>query len=152
MKASRARRPVPALMALIALTTALTGVLLAGCASDALPPEKPPPATLQPIPGSPLHRVVLTAEGLASLQLETAPVRQVNGHDVVPMTAVVYDPHGAPWTYLVAGPRTYLRAAIVISGVAGGMATLASGPPAGTPIVTVGAPELLGAEYGVGEE
>jgi len=29
---------------------------------------------------------------------------------------------------------------------------LRSGPPPGTPVVTVGAPELLGAEYGVGEE
>jgi hypothetical protein len=131
----------------------LLGVLgLAACGSAHGEPASPPPAVLQDIPGSPVRRVVLSEQGLASLQLRTGAVQDVGGHPVIPMTAVVYDPKGAPWAYRVVGPRTYVRQPLVIDHVTDGLATLASGFPPGSAVVTVGAPELLGAEYGVGEE
>ena len=71
---------------------------------------------------------------------------------VIPLAAVIYDPQGRSWTYTIAAPRTFVRRAIVIDRIDGDEAFLRSGPPVGTPVVTVGAPELLGAEYGVGEE
>jgi len=71
---------------------------------------------------------------------------------VIPVTAVIYDPRGNSWTYTIVGPRAFARQAIVIDHIVGDEAFLRSGPPVGTPVVTVGAPELLGAEYGVGKE
>lgn len=71
---------------------------------------------------------------------------------VIPLTAVIYDPQGRSWTYVVTAPRSFIREAIVIDHTVGAKVFLRAGPPAGTPVVTLGAPELLGAEYGVGEE
>jgi len=71
----------------------------------------------------------------------------------VPYAAVVYDSDGSTWAYIEAAPRTYVRRAIVVDSIVGGTAYLRSGPPVGTPVVVVGAPELLGAEYQIaGEE
>lgn len=71
---------------------------------------------------------------------------------VIPLTAVIYDPQGRSWTYVTPAPRTFVRQAITIDHMVGDQVYLRSGPAVGTPVVTVGAAELLGAEYGVGEE
>ena len=48
---------------------------------------------------------------------------------------------------------TYVRKAITVDSIVGDTAYLTKGPPAGTQVVVVGAPELLGAEYEIaGEE
>jgi hypothetical protein len=65
---------------------------------------------------------------------------------------LIYDPQGRAWTYAQVGPLTFVRRAVVVDHVTGEAVYLRAGPRAGTRIVTVGAPELLGAEYGVGEE
>jgi hypothetical protein len=70
---------------------------------------------------------------------------------VVPYSAVVYDIHGDAWVYTAATePRTYIRHAVTIDYVEGGLAVVSDGPPTGTLVVTVGAAELSGAEFGVG--
>ncbi len=71
---------------------------------------------------------------------------------VVPLTAVVYDPQGVAWVYTATATRTFVRTKIVIDHTSSGSAYLSSGPPVGSAAVTVGASELLGAEYGVGGE
>jgi hypothetical protein len=49
--------------------------------------------------------------------------------------------------------RTYERKPITVTDIDGAVALLSVGPPAGTPVVTVGAAELLGTEYNIsGEE
>jgi hypothetical protein len=70
----------------------------------------------------------------------------------IPLTALVYDPQGLAWTYVAVGPNAYKRAAVKVDHIYGDYVLLADGPRAGAPVVTVGAPELLGVEYGVGEE
>jgi hypothetical protein len=71
---------------------------------------------------------------------------------MVPVPALVYDPEGSSWVYTNPAPLTYIRAAVVVDHVEGDNAILRTGPPLGTAVVSVGAQELLGAEYGVGEE
>ena len=136
------------------------------------------PAKLIPVPGSTLQKVVLTAPAAKQIGVETTPVQAVavpppsaapstvptatpapitSPHAVptmttIPVTAVIYDPEGKPWTYTIPAKLTYLRVPIVVDHVDGNTAYLSSGPPVGTPVVSQGAPELLGAEYGVGEE
>ena len=67
-------------------------------------------------------------------------------HKVVPYSAVYYDGKGAAWVYVNTQPLTYERQRIEVERIAGDLAVLSGGPPIGTPIVTVGAPMLFGAE------
>ena len=118
------------------------------------------PARLVALPGSPVKEVVLTDSAVSQIGIEMTIVRAVprNGAsritEVVPVAAVIYDPTGASWTYTNPNqdPDVFLRVPIVIERVDAQNAYLISGPPAGTPVVSQGADELLGVEYGVGEE
>ncbi|HEY1487587.1 MAG TPA: hypothetical protein VGF84_15885 [Micromonosporaceae bacterium] len=168
------RRP----MSLI-LTAAVAVIVLtvAGCAKapaeeGSLGGQDAQPAKLIAVPGSSLHKVVLTPAAVKQVGIETTPVAQMPANvptaastaiasggtataakmTEIPVTAVIYDPQGASWTYTIPAERTYLRVPIVVDRVDGDTAYLSSGPPVGTPVVSQGAPELLGAEYGVGEE
>ena len=64
----------------------------------------------------------------------------------VPYSAVYYDAKGNGWVYVSPKPLTYERRPIVIDRIRGDIAVLSEGPPVGTPIVTVGAALLYGAE------
>jgi hypothetical protein len=142
----------------VSLTVAMLG--LAGCAHHQ-PAYRDAPETAQvtPVPGTDLHRVTLTGEAMRQLGIATEPTRAAKAPagarstpTAIPVTAVIYDPEGASWAYTVPEPRTFVRGSIVIDHIDGDDAILTSGPPLGTPVVTVGAAELLGVEYGVGEE
>jgi hypothetical protein len=65
---------------------------------------------------------------------------------VVPYSAVYYDGKGGAWVYVNTNPLTFERQRIAVERVAGDVAVLSDGPPVGTPIVTVGASLLYGAE------
>jgi hypothetical protein len=75
---------------------------------------------------------------------------QVAGSDekqkVVPYGSVYYDAKGAPWVYVNGTPLTYQRERIGVERIVGDLAVLSEGPAVGTPIVTVGAAMLYGAE------
>lgn len=124
----------------------------AGCSRQSNDPPPAPPAVLGAVPGSALPAVTLSEEGLRAVRVQTVPAQAAPAGVVIPAKAVIYSPDGAAWTYVAIGPRSYLRHAIVVDHISGVGAVLSSGPAAGTPVVTVGAPELLGTEYGVGEE
>ena len=70
---------------------------------------------------------------------------------VIPYAAVLYDLHGETWVYTNPEPLVFVRQPITVDFVDGDRAVLLDGPPAGTAIVTVGAPELFGADTGVGK-
>ena len=67
---------------------------------------------------------------------------------VIPYAAVLYDADGKTWVYANPGPRTFLRAPITVDRIDGDDAFLSDGPPSGTAVVTVGAEELYGTEFG----
>ena len=72
---------------------------------------------------------------------------------VIPYSAVVYDTDGSTWTYVNTTGRTFVRDRITVAAIEGHSALLSAGPAVGARVVTVGAPELLGAEYDIsGEE
>ena len=153
----RFRRGCAAVLVIVCLT-------LAGCAksSPVAEPSDPDPAEVQPIAGTDLSRVVLTAEAESTLGIATDTVRadatrtaggsSSAAKTSVPMGAVIYDPTGLSWVYTSTAARTYERAQIAIAQTTSQTAYLSSGPPVGMTIVTTGASELLGAEYGVGGE
>jgi hypothetical protein len=107
-----------------------------------------------PVSGTPLKKIVLSSAAAARIGIRTAPTTtrpRASGARTlaVPYAAVIYDPHGAPSVYTSPAPRTYVRQPVLIDEVAGSTAFLRRGPPAGTPVVEVGAAELFGVETGV---
>jgi RND family efflux transporter MFP subunit len=66
----------------------------------------------------------------------------------VPWSAVIHDLHGGTWVYEQTGERAFVRRRVVVRFVTGDRAVLATGPPAGTRIVSAGAAELFGTETG----
>ncbi|MDQ1420444.1 MAG: hypothetical protein QOJ52_2406 [Acidimicrobiaceae bacterium] len=164
----------PRLLALSIL--ALVGLLLAGCAKSkprAETVEKA--ATIIPIPGTNRVQVRLTPEAVKRLDVHTGTVRDqavaprptapVDGapasapaltvRRVIPFAALLYAPAGDAFTYVNVQPDLYERTSISVDYVVGDLAVLSAGPPTGPPVgtavVTVGGPELSGAEFGVGE-
>ena len=65
---------------------------------------------------------------------------------VVPYSAVYYDAKGAAWVYVSTRPLKFERRRVTVERVIGDLAILSDGPPAGMPVVTVGAALLYGAE------
>lgn len=70
---------------------------------------------------------------------------------VVPLEAVVRDMSGGSWVYERTDSVTFTRRRVEIARVAGGRAILASGPRPGVLVVTAGAAELFGTEFGPGK-
>ena len=126
----------------------VASVLLVGC-EETQPESADEPAQVVPIKGSDVPKVVLTAEAAHRIGLKTATVEPSETGTAVPLAAVVYDRDGSTWVYTVEAPLTYVRERVTLGDVDGDVALLEDGPPAGTEVVTVGAAELLGSEYGV---
>jgi hypothetical protein len=70
---------------------------------------------------------------------------------VVPKASVLHDIHGGTWVYENTGPHTFTRRRIEVRYVSDAGAVLARGPKAGTKVVTDGAAELFGTEFGIGK-
>jgi hypothetical protein len=133
---------------LLAGLLAVAAIGLSGCVSTQADTggNADQPATVQPVPGTSLHKVVLIHEAVSRLGIKTEPVTAKG----IPLAAVVYDKDGATWAYTNPEPDTYVRQAVALGAVDGDLAALQNGPAAGVAVVTVGAAELLGAEFGVG--
>ena len=75
----------------------------------------------------------------------------------VPWAAVLHDIHGGTWVYEQVAPQTFVRRRVHVRFVSDGSAVLAVGPKPGTQVVadaqvvTDGAAELYGTEFGFGK-
>jgi hypothetical protein len=113
------------------------------------------PAVAEPVKGTDVIRVTLTAEAAKRLGLRTADVRSDGPgttRTVIPYNAVLYDPDGGTWTYTNPQPLVFQREDISVARIDGDTAILSKGPPVGTAVVTAGATEIWGVEYGGIEE
>ena len=81
----------------------------------------------------------------------TLPMRIRARSLVVPWAAILYDVHGGAWVYEQVAPLTYARRRVEVKYVDAHGAILAAGPKPGAKIVTDGAAELFGTEFGVGK-
>jgi hypothetical protein len=77
------------------------------------------------------------------------PTRESAEGLVVPYAAILYDVNGGEWIYVRKADHVYTRQRVAVRAIVGGAAMIAAGPPVGTEIVTTGAPELFGTEFGV---
>ena len=138
----------------VRVVAVLAGVLLAACGSStAGEPEGDGPASVEENAGSDLARVTLTDDAARRIGLHTALVEAASGTVTrIPYAAVLYDPDGHSWAFVKSGELTFERAAIDVDHIDGDIVFLSGGPEVGTEIVTTGAPQLYGAETGVGED
>ena len=129
-----------------------------GAAGPAVPPDGPP-VTVEPVDGSDVLRVVLSARAAERLGIETAVLGAGSGtgrlagtgaagggRTEVPYSAVLYDAGGDTWVYTNPAALTFLRQRVRVDRIDGNRVFLTDAPPAGTTIVTVGGAELLAAE------
>jgi hypothetical protein len=139
---------------IVAVLMILISLQLVACGQTSSSTESSPPAKVESI-GQDLSRVILTAEASKRLGIETALVSQAQvggtSREVIPYAAVYYDLNGATWVYTNPSPLTFVRASITVDSITGNVAVLSAGPPVGTAVVTVGATELYGTEFGVGQ-
>uniref|UniRef100_A0A7C3AS68 Uncharacterized protein n=1 Tax=Thermorudis sp. TaxID=1969470 RepID=A0A7C3AS68_9BACT len=143
-------------MTWIVAAVLLASLALSACSQATARPaaSAEEPSKLEPIEGTELSRVILTEKAAERLGIETDQVRQVKitgeQRTVVPYAAVLYTEDGETWIYTNPEPPVFVRQSITVERIEGDQAILTDGPPVGTPVVTAGAAELFGIEFGVG--
>ena len=70
---------------------------------------------------------------------------------VVPHSALLNDIHGGTWVYVRTAPRVYARRRVEVQDIVNGLAILSRAPEIEAQVVTNGAAELYGVEFGVGK-
>jgi hypothetical protein len=135
----------------LAAALVIAVLLLSACAQGTSAVGDTEPVQVKAGNGANLARLTLTEQAVRRLDIKTAPTGTSGRQKVVPYSAVLYDKDGDTWAYTNPEPQVFVRAPIVVDRVEGASAYLSQGPPAGTAVVTVGAAELFGAEFGVGE-
>jgi hypothetical protein len=143
----------------VLVVTGLAALPLSGCSSnsqDAAVANDEHPSSVKPIKGTTRSEVRLSARAAKRLGIRTASIRvkRIAGseREILPYSAVLYDAQGNTYTYTNPEPRVFVRQRVKVDRIEGGEAILSHGPPAGTAVVTVGAPELHGVEYEVEED
>lgn len=132
--------------------TLLLTLVLSACGGTAEEDAAESPAAVEQIKGTELNRVTLTAEAAKRLDVQTVAARSDGKRTVIPYAAVLYDPDGRTWTYTSPEQLVFVRKDINVDRIDGDAAILNAGPSPGTAVVTVGADELWGVEYGGIEE
>jgi RND family efflux transporter MFP subunit len=79
------------------------------------------------------------------------PLRSTEARLVVPRSSVLFDAFGGSWVYEARGGGVFVRQRIALADFVGDSAVLQRGPASGTQVVTVGAAELFGTEFGAGK-
>lgn len=78
----------------------------------------------------------------------TLPLKGEAESLVAPYAAILYDLNGGAWVYEAMGKHVFARRRVIVDHVIGTEAVLAIGPKPGTKVVTDGAAELFGTEFG----
>jgi multidrug efflux pump subunit AcrA (membrane-fusion protein) len=130
-----------------ALGLVVLGLALSACGGSSNTAAPVEPAKLTKLAGG-VSQITLTADAAKRIDVKTAAVESDGGNTVIPYSAVLYDPDGATWTYTNPKKLVFVRADITVKSIAGDRAILTKGPAPGTAVVTLGATELWGVEYG----
>ena len=70
---------------------------------------------------------------------------------VIPWSAILYDMNGGNWVYVKVSPHVYSRRRVEVSHIVDELAVLTRGVDEGDEVVTAGAAEIFGTEFGVGK-
>jgi cobalt-zinc-cadmium efflux system membrane fusion protein len=81
----------------------------------------------------------------------TLTLKEAENSLVVPYSSILYDMYGSTWVYENIEPRVYVRRRVELHYVLDELAILSRGPVVGAKVVSAGAAELFGTEFGVGK-
>lgn len=131
---------------------------LAACGPGAtiLPPQVNA-YTIEKIPGTDLAKLHLEPKAVERTELRTEPVLAMTSGGAttsslsIPYAALLYKPDGGTFVYTNPEGSTFLRQSVTVERFDGDRVVITNGPPAGTRVVTDGAAELWGVEFGVGK-
>ncbi|MDC8756622.1 hypothetical protein [Janthinobacterium fluminis] len=135
-------------MAAAAIAAALAA---GGCGKQAgTKPAAPKGPAVQLLPDGG-KRITLREIDSRHLGIELAEVRQGADGLVIPYAALLYDPTGKELAYMSTAANTFVRAPLKVKAIEGDTVTMLEGPPPGAKLVTKGAVELYGIDFGVGK-
>ncbi len=118
----------------------------AGLTAQLVVAPKEPAEALQFVVNTPGHGFILGQH----VRVELPTSRGKTKRQIVPYSALIYDPKGHTWVYTSPQPRTFTRHKVVVEYIQGDEAVLKDGPAAGTVVASVGVAELYGTEFKVG--
>lgn len=98
-----------------------------------------------------IRRVTLSAEANKRLGIVFADVTGSGTRLEAPYNALLYDASGREWVFVSPAPNVYMRTDIKVEQIDGDKVLYSRGPAAGSKVVTMGAAELYGIEFGVGK-
>lgn len=139
------------LMSTVGLLAA-AALALSSCSETPVVAGEEEPITVQEVAGvADLWRLQLSSSAAARLDIHTTSVAAAGDRYMVPSAAVIIDPAGVYWVYTSPEPLVYVRQQLENVNEVGQRAFFDAGPAVGTAVVTVGVPELYGAEFGIGK-
>ncbi|WP_458111011.1 hypothetical protein M1D88_11435 [Arthrobacter sp. R1-13] len=148
------RQPLRRLPVAAAICAALL-FSLPGCTQPAAKAESASetPATVEKNATTGIARITLSQRAIDRLELRTDTVKPAAGDAglLIPYGALLYEANGKTWVYVNPAPRVYERQPLTVTKVEAGVVTASTGPAVGTAVVTVGGPELFGAEFNTGK-
>jgi hypothetical protein len=131
---------------------AAAALALSGCSATPVVASEEEPITIEVVAGAvDLSRIELSASAASRLDIHTTSVAAAGDRYMVPSAAVIIDPAGAYWVYTSPEPLVFVRHELENVNEVGQRAFFDAGPAVGTAVVTVGVPELYGAEFGIGK-
>jgi hypothetical protein len=130
----------------------------AGCGAEpsALPVQVSP-YKIQKIAGTDLAYLRLEPKAVERAEMRTEPVLAMTSGGAttssasIPYAALMFAPDGGTFVYTNPDGSTFLRHSVAVERYDGTRVWVTNGPPAGTRVVTDGAAELWGVEFGVGK-
>lgn len=138
---------------IIAIAIAAATLQLVGCEKHGATAKTDPPqavARVKPGPGGG-KQVTLKDIETKRLGISFAEVSKTGERLTMPYNALLYDPSGGEWAYMSPEPNVYMRSPLKVEAIEGDKVYLAKGPAVGTKLVTNGAAELYGIEFGIGK-
>lgn len=119
----------------------------------ATPVTVPFSASANPLIAEQFYELKAGASGLRpGLKVNVSlPVQGGEESLIVPASAILYDVHGNTWVYESIAAQTFTRRRVEVRRILGADAILGRGLKSGAKIVTAGAMELFGTEFGAGK-
>jgi hypothetical protein len=135
-----------------AVVAALLAVAPAACKqAEAVEAEHYQASKITPAKDGDHPTVTITKLAAEQVGLETTPIEKSTGGTSIPYAAILYDAaDGQPYVFVNPEGLTFQREDVDIASIDGETVELADGPPVGTRVVTVGVPQIHGAELEFG--
>ena len=135
-----------------ALVVALVAVAPTACKqAEAVETEHYQASKITPAEHGDHPTVTITKLAASQIELKTEPIEKSGDGTSIPYAAILYDAaEGQAYVFVNSKGLTFHREDVDIDSVDGDTVQLADSPPAGTQVVTVGVPQIHGAELEFG--